>query len=126
MRAAPMLRHHSALQATRHRRRCPRAGTRKNMDPTPQEQQQHEPALPRVSRRARIIGSIVAILIVAGLGWLAWDLTHPSGGASDAASGARAGGGGAGRAGGGGGGGRGGPPTTVGVAAAERVDLPVT
>ncbi|MEJ6022845.1 efflux RND transporter periplasmic adaptor subunit [Ramlibacter sp. PS4R-6] len=98
------------------------------MDPTPQEDQQQEPALPRVSARARIIGSVIAVLVVAGLGWLAWDLTHSSGGASGAASGAsgaRAGGGGGGGF-GGGGGGRGGPPTTVGVAAAERADLPVT
>jgi multidrug efflux system membrane fusion protein len=80
-----------------------------------------------MSRRGRIIGSVIALLVVAGLGWLAWDLTHSSGGASGAASGARAGGGqGGSGAGGGPGGGRGGPPTTVGVAAAERADLPVT
>lgn len=92
------------------------------MDPTPQEDLQHEPALPRVSRRAQIVGGVIAVLVVAGLGWLAWDLTHPNGGASGAASSARAGGGFGGTP----GGGRGAPPTTVGVAAAERVDLPVT
>ena len=31
----------------------------------------------RISRRATIIGSLIAMLVVAGIGWLAWDLTHP-------------------------------------------------
>jgi multidrug efflux system membrane fusion protein len=87
----------------------------------------------RVSRRASVIGTIVALAAVAGVGWLAWDLTHPetsvfASGAAGAASapgraGARPGGGpGAGP---GGPGGRG-PATTVGVAVAERADLPVS
>ncbi len=78
-------------------------------------------AMPRrVSRRSTVIGAVVALVIAAGLGWLAWDLTHPTPGAAGAASGARAGGGG-----GGPGGGRRAPATTVGVAAAEKVDIPV-
>jgi multidrug efflux system membrane fusion protein len=75
------------------------------------------------------VGSIIAIAGVAGIGWLAWDLTHrdtqavadngrPGGGAGGP-------GGPGGRSGGGPGGGRGGPATTVGVAAAERADIPV-
>jgi len=104
-----------------------------SMDPTQHEHQQHaapssqEPALPRVSRRARIIGSVIAILVVAGLAWLAWSLTQPeTTAARGAASGARGGMAAGGPGGGGGGGPRGGPPATVGVAAAERMDIPVT
>ncbi len=86
----------------------------------------------RVSRRSTIIGTIVALLIAGGLGWLAWDLTHPEPGAT-AGAGGGAGRPGAGPGGGGpGGGGRagGGPggrgaATTVGVAVAEKVDIPV-
>ncbi|WLI87478.1 efflux RND transporter periplasmic adaptor subunit [Massilia sp. R2A-15] len=78
----------------------------------------------RHSRRGRIIGSIVAVLAMAGLGYLAWHLTHPS--ADTAAPGAQGqrpgGGGGGGR---GGPGGRGAPATTVGVATAEKADIPV-
>jgi multidrug efflux system membrane fusion protein len=62
------------------------------------------------SRRTSIIGSVVALIILGGLGWLAWHLTH-----SEAASGATRPGGG----------GRGAPATTVGVATAERADIPV-
>jgi multidrug efflux system membrane fusion protein len=73
-----------------------------------------------VSRRTTLIGSVIALLVVAGLGWLAWDLTHQSaGGAAGGASGARAGGGGGGRP-----GGRA-PATTVGIAAAEKMDIPI-
>ena len=32
-----------------------------------------EPAPRRISRRATLIGSLIAILVVAGIGWLAWD-----------------------------------------------------
>jgi multidrug efflux system membrane fusion protein len=87
------------------------------------------------TRRSRVIGTIVAILAMAGLGWLAWHLTHqPAGGAgagTGAAAGARGQGGGAGAGGGpGGGGGRGGrggmQATTVGVGKAERADIPIT
>jgi multidrug efflux system membrane fusion protein len=70
----------------------------------------------RLSRRASIIGSIVAILALAGMGWLAWYLTHPP---SEAASTA-AGPGGPGAA-----SRRGPPPTTVGVATAERASVPI-
>jgi multidrug efflux system membrane fusion protein len=73
-----------------------------------------------VSRRTTLIGSVIALVVVAGLGWLAWDLTHQSaGGAAGGASGARAGGGGGGRP-----GGRA-PATTVGIAAAEKMDIPI-
>ena len=86
----------------------------------------------RVSRRSTIIGAIVALLIAGGLGWLAWDLTHPVPGAT-AGAGGGAGRQGAGPGGGGpGGGGRagGGPggrgaATTVGVAVAEKIDIPI-
>ncbi|MDB5948632.1 MAG: efflux transporter periplasmic adaptor subunit, partial [Massilia sp.] len=84
------------------------------------------PAPPR-SRRSRVIGSVVAVAAMAGLGYLAWHLTHPAdatGPARAARSGAPGGGGGgagAGRA----GGGRGAPATTVGVATAEKADIPV-
>jgi membrane fusion protein, multidrug efflux system len=75
----------------------------------------------RISRRGSIIGGIIALLVVAGVGWLAWSLTHPG----TPAAGGPGGGGGGGRPGGPGGpGGRG--ATTVGVAAAERADIPVT
>ena len=61
------------------------------------------PPRKRISRRASIIGSVIALVALAGIGWLAWHLTHPS---TDAAAGP--GGFGAGR--------RGPPSTTVGVA----------
>ena len=80
------------------------------------------PAPPR-TRRSRVIGSVVAVAAMAGLGYLAWHLTHPAADATGAA-GARAGApGGGGRP--GGGGGRGAPATTVGVATAEKADIPV-
>jgi multidrug efflux system membrane fusion protein len=84
----------------------------------------------RPSRRTRIIGGLLALAAMAGLGWLAWHLTHPSAdtgapgamGAAGGPPGAPSAGGPAGR----GGRGRGGPPSTVGVAAAEKADLPIT
>lgn len=82
------------------------------------------PVQPRRSRRAKLIGGIIAILAMIGLGWLAWHLTHPdpaAGGKNGAAAGGPGGPGG-----GGGGGRRGAPATTVGVAAAEKMDLPIT
>ena len=81
----------------------------------------------RHSRRGRIIGSIIAVLAMAGLGYLAWHLTHPSTEPTAAgAAGQRPGGGGGGGGGGRGGpGGRGAPATTVGVATAEKADIPV-
>lgn len=74
----------------------------------------------RHSRRARIIGGIIAVLAMIALGGLAWYLTHP-GAAGAGAPGAGAQGGGRQ----GGGGGRGAPATTVGVATAEKADIPV-
>jgi multidrug efflux system membrane fusion protein len=81
------------------------------------------PPARRVSRRSTMIGSVLALLVLAGLGWLAWDLTHPADPTPGGPGAGRAGGGG----GGGGGrfGGRGAPATTVGVATAEKVDIPV-
>ncbi|TMH11833.1 MAG: efflux RND transporter periplasmic adaptor subunit [Betaproteobacteria bacterium] len=76
-----------------------------------------------LSRRSLWIGSLVALLALAVLGGLAWSLTRP---ASAPGSSASAGPGGGGFGGGGGRGGRGAPPTTVGVAVAERADIPVT
>jgi multidrug efflux system membrane fusion protein len=102
--------------------------TRKNMDAALTTK-------PVRSRRSKIIGSIIAVLVMAGLGGLAWYLTHQgkdgAGGAAGAqgqgAPGARgAGGAGAGGGGGGGRGGRGGMATTVGVATAELADIPVS
>ncbi|MDM5179934.1 efflux RND transporter periplasmic adaptor subunit [Massilia sp. DJPM01] len=82
------------------------------------------PSQPRRSRRAKIIGSVIAVLAMAGLGGLAWYLTHQSPASGPgAAPGAPSGPGGGG---GGGRGGRGGGmATTVGVATAERTDIPV-
>ena len=74
-----------------------------------------------VSRRSRWIGSIVAVLALAGLGWWAWQLTHQPIARAAGASGGPGGPGGPG----GFGGGRGGPPSTVGVALARRADIPV-
>lgn len=76
----------------------------------------------KLSRRASLIGTVIALLVAAGLAWLAWDLTRP------AETGA--GGGRPGAAGGAGGGGPGGPggrmgAVTVGFAAAESADIPV-
>ncbi|WP_367181187.1 efflux RND transporter periplasmic adaptor subunit [uncultured Ramlibacter sp.] len=81
------------------------------------------PALParkRISRRASIIGSVVALLVVGGVGWLAWSLTHPQVPAAGAPGAARPGGGAPGVP------GSRGPATTVGVAVAERADIPVS
>ncbi len=65
-------------------------------------------------RRNVILGSVLAIALVAGTGWLAWHLTHPDTTAANAA-GARPGASGR----------RGAPPTTVGVATAEQSSVPV-
>lgn len=81
----------------------------------------------RLGRRASVLGTVVALAAVLGLGGLAWWLTHrepaPAAGAAAAPGG---GGGPGGPPGAGGAAARGGPPTTVGVAVAERTDLPVT
>jgi multidrug efflux system membrane fusion protein len=63
----------------------------------------------RLSRRAAWVGSALALVALAALAWLAWGLTHAP---------ASGGGGPPGRA-------RGTPATTVGVAVAERADIPV-
>jgi multidrug efflux system membrane fusion protein len=61
-------------------------------------------------RRTSIIGSVVALVALAALAWLAWHLTHQD----TASAGPRAGTGRGGTA-----------ATTVGVAQAERADIPV-
>ena len=70
-------------------------------------------AKPRLGRRAACIGGLVATTLLAGVGALAWYLTHPA--AEPSAGAARAGPGG----------GRGAPTSTVGVASAERANVPV-
>lgn len=88
------------------------------MDPTaktsPEASTDASPDTPsrrHFSRRARIIGGLLALLLLAGTGWLAWYLTRP------AAEGAGGQGGPSGR--------RGPPSTTVGVATAEAASIPV-
>ncbi|MES2317854.1 MAG: efflux RND transporter periplasmic adaptor subunit [Pseudomonadota bacterium] len=76
---------------------------------------------PKRSRRAKIIGSIIAVVVMVALGALAWYLTHQPK-AGPGGPGASQGGG---PGGGGGRGGRGGA-TTVGVATAELADIPVS
>ena len=80
------------------------------------------PAAPRTKRRW--LGTVIAVLLVAGLGALAWHLTHKP---ADSRGGAAAGGPpGPGGPGGAGGGRRGGQnTTTVGVAAVTHADIPV-
>ena len=73
----------------------------------------------RLSRRASVVGSLVAIVLLAALGGLAWYLTRPATTTSSAAGTSGAGGPG------GPGGGRGGAASTVGVAIAERASIPV-
>ncbi len=68
------------------------------------------PAPKRMSRRARLLGSLLALAVLAGTGWLAWHLTHPD--ESAGAAGAP-------------GGRRGVPASTVGVATAESSRIPV-
>jgi len=67
----------------------------------------------RLSRRAKLVGGLIALLALAGTGWLAWHLTRP---APEPPSGPGAAGG-APR--------RGPPATTVGVATAEKTSIPV-
>src|SRR5450830_1588016 len=78
---------------------------------------QTTPNTARRSRRSKIVGTVIALAVMAALGGGAWYLTH---------SGASAQGGAGGPGGPGGPGGRrGGPSTTVGVATAVKSDLPV-
>ena len=85
------------------------------MDSIPQTPPTGSHAIPRkpMSRRTRLLGGLLAVLALAGTGWLAWHLTHPAS-PGGSASGA---GGSSGR--------RGAPASTVGVATAERASIPV-
>ena len=92
------------------------------------------PPQPAPAPRKRWLGSTIAVLALAALGGLAWYLTHPaSGPVAAGAPGARTGGapdgaGGPGAGGPGGPGGPGGrraPATTVGIAVAQKMDVPV-
>ncbi|MYN45228.1 efflux RND transporter periplasmic adaptor subunit [Pseudoduganella sp. FT93W] len=81
------------------------------------------------ARRSRLLGSVIAVAAMAGLGGLAWYLTHqpaasPAG--APGATGAAVPAGPAAAGGPSGPGGRRGSVTTVGVATAEKADLPVT
>ncbi|PHV16491.1 efflux transporter periplasmic adaptor subunit [Janthinobacterium sp. BJB1] len=80
---------------------------------------QTAPNTPRRSRRSKIVGSVIALAVMAALGGGAWYLTHSG---ASAQGGAGAGGPGGP---GGPGGRRGAPSTTVGVATAVKSDLPV-
>jgi multidrug efflux system membrane fusion protein len=96
------------------------------MEPTLLSPKTTPPPTPvKKSRRSKVIGGVIAIVAMAGLGYLAWHLTHKAPeGARGGAPGAQGGGRG-GPGGGGPGGGRGGPATTVGVATATQADIPV-
>jgi multidrug efflux system membrane fusion protein len=80
-----------------------------------------------LSPRARRWGSVVAVVVLAGIVALAWYLTHrppasaPGSSAAAGEAGARGGRGAGGFA----SGTRGAPPSTVGVAAARQADIPV-
>jgi membrane fusion protein, multidrug efflux system len=87
-----------------------------------------QPAPPprrKLSRRASVIGTALALVVAAGLAWLAWDLTRPeqlSAVQRGTGAGARPGGGGAAGPGGAAGARA---ATTVGFAVAEAGDIPV-
>lgn len=95
------------------------------MDPNAETPQNGSDIAPhkRLSRPASFIGSVIAVIALAGIGWLSWHLTHPSpqGGVDNARPGNNAGPG-PGR----GAGGRGAPATTVGVATAENTSIPIS
>lgn len=80
---------------------------------------QTTPNTTRRSRRSKIVGTLIALAVMAALGGGAWYLTHS--GASVQGGPGMGGPGGPG----GPGGRRGGPSTTVGVATAVKSDLPV-
>lgn len=68
------------------------------------------PARRSIGRRGKWIGALLALAVLAGVGILAWTLTHPAAGTTAARPG----------------GARGGPPaTTVGVATVATADIPV-
>jgi multidrug efflux system membrane fusion protein len=95
------------------------------MDSTVTPDKNKTPTQPKRSRRTRVIGTIIALLVMAGLGALAWHLVHQQPQAGPGGAG-RPGAGGPGAGRGGPGGGRGGmPATTVGVGKAERADIPI-
>lgn len=78
---------------------------------SPREPESPAAAAPRrTGLRGRLLGSLLALLLVGGLAWLVWSVTQQPAAPNGARPGA----------------GRGGPPTTVGVAVAERTDIPVT
>ncbi|MFP5390599.1 MAG: efflux RND transporter periplasmic adaptor subunit [Gammaproteobacteria bacterium] len=86
---------------------------------------QSTPPRPR-SRRAKLIGNAIAILVMAAIAALAWYLTHqPKAGGPGANAPGAGGPPGSGGPGGGRGGRGGGGATTVGVATAETADIPV-
>lgn len=68
-----------------------------------------------LSRRATLVGSVIAVLFLAGMGWLAWHLTRPASEPGIAAGPGAPGGGPR----------RGAPATTVGVATAEKTSIPI-
>jgi multidrug efflux system membrane fusion protein len=76
---------------------------------------------PARSRRSRLVGSAIAVLAMVALGALAWYLTHQAPSPAGTPGAVRAPGG----PGGARSGPRGAPATTVGVATAERADIPV-
>ncbi|WP_215408837.1 efflux RND transporter periplasmic adaptor subunit [Janthinobacterium sp. JC611] len=78
---------------------------------------QTTPPTPRRSRRSKIVGTVIALAVMAALGGGAWYLTHSGASAQPGAGGPGGPGGPGGR--------RGGPSTTVGVATAVKSDLPV-
>ena len=91
------------------------------MNPQPPEAQAAIPDSPvpkPISRRVSLIGGVVAVLLLAGIGGLAWYLTRPAVAPAPSGMGGPGGPGGPG-------GGRGGPASTVGVATAERASIPV-
>ncbi|KAB0326013.1 efflux RND transporter periplasmic adaptor subunit [Janthinobacterium sp. PLB04] len=83
---------------------------------------QTTPNTPRRSRRSKIVGTVIALAVMAALGGGAGYLTHSG---TSAQGGPGMGGPGGAGGPGGPGGRRGGPSTTVGVATAVKSDLPV-
>ena len=93
-------------------------------DTMPAESEEQHPLTssspPAQPPRRRWLGSLIAVVALIALGGFAWYLTHRE--AAPTAAGARGPGGGGP---GGPGGGRGGPASTVGVATARALDIPV-